>query len=506
MKKLLLFCSAIVLTLKMFAQEKPNIIVFIVDDMGWQDCSVPFYKEVTEFNRRYHTPNMERLAAQGMKFTNAYAAPVCSPSRVSLMSGMNAAHHRVTNWTLRKNQPVDVKDSLLQSPDWNINGLSPVKDVEHTVHVTPLPHLLQQAGYYTIHAGKAHFGAMETPAADPKNIGFMVNIAGHAAGGPGSFLAAKNFGNKYHEYTLPWGVPGLEKYHGSTTDLTEAITLEAINAMAQPVKDKKPFFLYMSHYAIHVPIEADNRFYAKYLAKGLDSIEAKYASMIEGMDKSLGDIMDYLDAKNISSNTVILFISDNGGFALSPRAGKPFTQNLPLRAGKGSVYEGGIREPMLVRWPGVTKAGSVTEQPVIIEDFFPTILTMAGVKSYQTIQSVDGKEFISVLKYPAKKRAERAFIWHQPNKWLTNGGPGINYHSAIRLGDWKLVYNMKNGTKELYNLRSDIGEIVDVANRYPEKVKQLASKLSQQLRQWKAQMPVEKANGKNVVLPDGNPL
>jgi arylsulfatase A-like enzyme len=184
-------------------KKQPNIIVFIVDDMGWQDCSVPFYKQKTKWNTIYHTPNMGKLAAEGMKFTNAYATPVCSPSRVSLMTGMNAARHRVTNWTLEKNQSVDYPDSVLQPPDWNINGMSPVAGIEKTVYATPLPQLLKQADYYTIHCGKAHFGAIETPAADPLNIGFDINIAGHAAGSPGSFLGEENYGNKKNEYTPP---------------------------------------------------------------------------------------------------------------------------------------------------------------------------------------------------------------------------------------------------------------------------------------------------------------
>jgi arylsulfatase A-like enzyme len=190
--------------------KRPNIILFLVDDMGWQDCSVPFWTKPTEWNKRYHTPNMERLAAEGMKFTNAYATPVCSPSRVSLMTGMNAAHHKVTNWTLRKDQSVDYKDSMLLSPDWNINGMSPVPGIEHTVYATPLPLLLKEAGYYTIHCGKAHFGAMETPASDPLNIGFMLNIAGHAAGGPGiNYRAAIRKANWKLVYNMKTGTKEL---------------------------------------------------------------------------------------------------------------------------------------------------------------------------------------------------------------------------------------------------------------------------------------------------------
>ena len=484
------------------AQVKPNIIVFLVDDMGWQDCSVPFWTKETDFNKRYHTPNMERLAKQGMKFTNAYASPVCSPTRVSLMTGMNAAHHKVTSWTLGKNQSVDHADSLLQPPVWNLNGMSPVDGINNTVYATPLPQLLQNEGYYTIHIGKAHFGARETPAANPKNIGFTYSIAGHAAGGPGSFLGEKNYGNKKGEHTWPWGVPGLEAYHGTDIFLTEALTLEALKAMEAPVQKQQPFFLYMAHYAVHVPLEADKRFFQKYIDGGLDSAEAKYASMIEGMDKSLGDIMNYLEEKKLDKNTVIIFMSDNGGFSLPPRAGKPFTHNLPLKAGKGSVYEGGIREPMLVKWPGVVTPGSVANQYTIIEDFFPTIIEMAGIKKYHSVQSIDGKSFLPLLKNMKMKNSERALVWHFPNKWIPEDGPGVNYHSAIRQGDWKLIYNIKTGKKELYNLKTDIGERNNLAAKYPERVKLLAGLLSQKLKAVNASMPLIKATGKAVPWPN----
>lgn len=500
------FCCSLAIGLLLgagtFAQQKPNIIIFLVDDMGWQDCSVPFWVKATSFNRRYHTPNMERLAAEGMKFTNAYATPVCSPSRVSLMTGMNAAHHGVTNWTLRKDVSVDAKDSILQSPDWNLNGLSPVDGINNTVYATPLPALLKATGYYTIHCGKAHFGAMNTPAADPMAIGFNVNIAGHAAGGLGSFLGEENYGNQKGGHTEPWGVPGLEKYHGSDVFLTEALTREALKALEAPIQTNKPFFLYMAHYAVHIPYAPDKRFIQKYLAKGLSQKEAEYAALVEGMDKSLGDIMDYLKQKKADKNTIVIFMSDNGGFSMSPRSGEPFTQNLPLKSGKGSVYEGGIRVPLLVKWPSVVKPGTSTRDYIIIEDLFPTVLEMAGVKTYSKVQDVDGRSFTAVLRNPLHRDTTRALIWHFPNKWIPEDGPGINYHSAIRQGNWKLVYNLKTGAKELYNLEADIGENNNLASRYPEKTKELASMLSNQFRKWKSPMPSFKIPASVVPMPD----
>jgi len=258
----------------------------------------------------------------------------------------------------------------------------------------------------------------------------------------------------------------------------------------------------MSHYAVHVPLASDKRFIQKYLDAGLSEKEAQYASMIEGMDKSLGDIMNYLKQKRVDNNTIILFMSDNGGLSKSARGSKLHTQNLPLKVGKGSVYEGGIREPMLVKWPGIVKPGSVSEQYLIIEDFFPTILEMAAVKNYKTVQPIDGISFVPLLKNKKQSNTERSLIWHFPNKWTEEDGFGINYMSAIRKGDWKLVFNIKTGAKELYNLRLDVGEKYNLSVEYPEKVKQLSMFLSQQLRKYQAQMPTYKSTGKLIPMPD----
>ncbi len=330
----------------------------------------------------------------------------------------------------------------------------------------------------------------------------MVNISGHAAGHPQSYLGTENYGNISAKASMQ-AVPDLEEYFGTDTFLTEALTLEAIKALEDPIKNHRPFYLNMAHYAVHVPLLNDKRFFRKYIDAVLNIEEAKYASMIEGMDKSLGDIMDFLKQKNIEKNTIIIFMSDNGGLSLAPpRGGQPHTQNLPLRAGKGSVYEGGIKEPMIVKWSAVVKPASVNRQAVIIEDFFPTILEMAGVENYKTIQQVDGKSFVPLLRNGNNKIPERALIWHYPNKWTGTDGPGINYFSAIRLGDWKLIYSMRNKTLELYNLKTDLREQINLGAQYPAKVKQLANLLSQQLKQANAPMPTYKATGKLVAWPN----
>ncbi|MBO9619659.1 MAG: sulfatase [Niabella sp.] len=485
------------------AQQHPNIIVFLVDDMGWQDCSLPFWKDKTPLNKKYHTPNMERLASEGMKFTNAYAAPVCTPSRSAMLSGMNPAHLGVTNWTSPiKDNNTDNPDDQFAPADWNINGLSPVPGIAKTAYATPFPQLLKDAGYFTIHVGKAHWAPMGTPGANPHNMGFMVNIAGHAAGHPQSYLPEQNYGNFPKQQAHAQAVPDLEEYYGSNTFLTEALTLEALKALDEPIQRRQPFYLNMAHYAVHVPIMADKRFLKKYLDAGLDSTEAAYATLVEGMDKSLGDIMNYLKKKSIEKNTVLIFMSDNGGLSLSPaRGGAAHTQNLPLKAGKGSVYEGGIREPMIVKYTPLVKPATVAEQYVIIEDFFPTILELAGVKNYKTVQQLDGKSFVPILKNPAWKDDTRALVWHYPNKWIGKDGPGINYFSAIRKGNWKLVYSLRNSKSELYNLDEDIGEHHDLSKENPAKTNELKSLLGERLSGWDAPMPVDKKTNRPVPFP-----
>lgn len=481
---------------------RPNIVLFLVDDMGWQDTSVPFWEQETPFNSLYTTPNMERLAAQGMKFTQAYATPVCSPTRISLMTGMNAARHRVTNWTLVKDsiQPMEKHHPSLDFPMWNVNGMSALAGDPKAVHATPLPQILKDSGYLTIHSGKAHLGAIGSPGEDPKNLGFDINIAGHAAGAPQSYYGLDNFGNGQKGKEV-WAVPGLQKYHGKDIFLTEAITREALVVLDSAKAINKPFFLYMSHYAVHTPIMGDDRYLNKYLEKGIDSTEAKYASMVEGMDKSLGDIMDYLEKNKISENTIILFMSDNGGLSVHARGGEANTHNKPLASGKGAMYEGGIRVPMLVKWPGIAEVGSTTSRKLIIEDFYPTILEMAGIKEISTVQTVDGISFTNTLKGEADNAAERSLIWHYPNEWGPKG-PGIGAASTLRKGDWKLIYFHADRRLELYNIANDIGEADNLVTEFPDVVNKLGKMLSDQLRAVNAQMPADKNTGAIIPFPD----
>ena len=519
--------------------ERPNIIFFLVDDMGWVDSSVPYDGNIYPNNLRFNTPNMERLARRGTIFSNAYACPVSTPTRTSLLSGMNAAHTGITNWTSPvKDTPSDATggavammapgsvgqqggmdiypEGYLTRPDWTLNGLSPVPGVDSTVYATPMVQLLKDAGYFTIHVGKGHWASAGTPGASPYNMGFVVNVAGNVAGMPRSYQGEDNYGNTPERWNY-LAVQNMTEYYGTHTHLTEALTREALKTLDFPVENGIPFYLYMSHHGTHTPIQRDDRFVEKYLEAGMDEGQARYASMVEGIDKSLGDILNYLDDKGIDDNTAIIFMTDNGGNSENvQKGGVPHTQNLPLREGKGSVYEGGIRVPLIVCWPGKVPAGAREDTPAIAEDLFPTILDIAGV-SYDEpgaiVQELDGQSLIpeitaggSVLKGAAEggagSGAECALIFHYPHQWKPYRLDDIDYLSAVRKGDWKLVYRMREARLELYNLRDDIGETHDLAAENPQKCAELATILSDKLREWGSPMPFNPAKGKPVPFPD----
>lgn len=479
-------------------RDRPNIVFFLVDDMGWQDTSVPFHTEVTALNRRYRTPNMERLADQGMKFTQAYASALCSPTRVSALTGMNAARHRVTNWTLRRDISPDPKHPGMVPPEWNVNGVCSAAGTPGTVVATPLPALLRSAGWRTLHVGKAHFGAKGTPGENPLHLGFDVNIAGHAAGGPGSYWGVMKFSASWRSSNPAdriWDVPGLDAYHGREIYLTEALTLEAVRLMEQSVADGKPFYLYLSHYAVHAPFEKDLRFYQKYRDAGLAEHQAVYASMIEGMDKSLGDVMAAIRRLGLERNTVLVFASDNG----SPQEND---RNLPLRGHKLTPWEGGIRVPLIVKWPGVTPTNAVCRQPVILEDLFPTLLEIAGVPwQGRVVQTVDGESFVPLLRGEAGtgSAGDRPLVWHYPHVY------GQLPYSVVRVGAWKLIYHHFDRRFELFDVDDDLGEQTNLASREPARVSELARQLGRLLRERGARMPLDVRTGRPIEWPDEAP-
>ena len=527
------------------AKERPNIVFFLVDDMGWVDSSVAYGEEVYPNNMRFNTPNMARLAEQGVIMTNAYACPVSTPTRTSMLTGVSAAHSHITNWTsAMKDMPSDGTGGAIASvtkaasdegndllrPEWNINGMSPTEGVANTLHATPLPQILRDAGYFTIHVGKAHWASAGTPGASPYNMGFVVNVSGNVAGMPRSYLSEDNFGNLPEKWTF-MAVQNMTEYYGTGVHLSEALTREALKTLDYPIAHKQPFYLYFAHYATHTPIQRDPRFIQKYLDAGMDEGQARYASMVEGVDKSLGDVMDFLEEKGLDKNTIIIFMTDNGGNAENTaKGGVRFMHNLPLRNGKGSCYEGGIRVPLAFKWSGKIAPSTRVNTPVVCEDMFPTILEMAGVKNYQTVQKVDGESLVPLItkgsKIAAKAVAkgevtsqkeanalvieqeisgidpERPLVFHYPHKWKGYDLEDIDFLSAVRKGDWKLIYRLRTGKMELYNLRTDIGEQCDVAAQNPEKVKELAKALSDKLRVWDAPMPTVRKSGKAVPMPD----
>ena len=306
---LLLFCATSC-TSPTKENSPPNIILFLVDDMGLMDTSVPFLTDIHgnlvkyPLNDYYKTPNMEKLAGQGIRFTNFYAHSVCSPTRTSILTGQNSARHGVTNWIRSEEN----NRTEYGPEDWNWKGL--------TKESVTLPRILQQEGYKTIHVGKAHFGPFSSEGEDPLNLGFDINIAGSSIGQPGSYLGTEGFGHTGGNKKR--AVPGLEKYHGKDIFLTEALTLEANLAISKAKEEGKPFFLNMARYAVHAPFYSDPRFAKNYKNSGKSEKAQAYATLIEGIDKSLGDIIQHVKDLGLGENTLILFLGDNGSDAPLP--------------------------------------------------------------------------------------------------------------------------------------------------------------------------------------------
>ncbi|MBI1320617.1 MAG: sulfatase-like hydrolase/transferase [Candidatus Hydrogenedens sp.] len=495
------------------APDQPNIVVFLVDDMGWQDTSVPFWKERTPFNDHFHTPNIERLAKQGIKSMQARAHPVCSPTRTSILTGQSPVRHHVTNWTLWTDRdPTGRGGRTGPPPGWRLEGVQPGG--------VTLPALLREAGYFTIHAGKAHWGALGTPGSDPRNLGFDVNIAGHCTGAPGSYQGLDHFRKNPNGPDSEWDVPGLEAYHGQDIHLTDATTIEAKKAVSKAVGDGKPFYLYLAHYAVHTPIQPHKKYLAHYKDRNYDGTdidipeqEEDYASMVEGMDASLGEIMDHLEALGVAENTLILFTSDNGGLSAhargtTPRGTGDDTHCWPAKDGKGSAYEGGTRVPFIAAWAHPAEgnalqaalpieAGAESQQPLISEDLFPTVLGVAGAAAPEDYP-VDGRD---LRPYLTQQQADpdRPIYFHYPHKWGPDG-PGYEPHSAAIFGDWKIIYFYNGKRWALYNIAEDIGETRDLAREQPDRIAQLATRMKNDFETLGAQWPVDRKTGETEPL------
>jgi arylsulfatase A-like enzyme len=432
-------------------QGKPklNFVFILIDDMGWKDLGC-------YGSTGHRTPHIDRLAASGMRFTNAYAAcPVCSPTRASILTGKYPARLHLTDWLPGR---ADRPSQKLLRP--KILPHLPLEEIT-------LAEALKPAGYVSGCIGKWHLGG---PGYSPEKQGFDVNVGGSAAGSPtGGYFKFRSPTLKFREGEY----------------LTDRLTDEAL-AFVEKNRDR-PFFLYLAHYAVHIPLQAKKDIVAKYQPRakpGDPQTNPVYAAMVEGVDDSVGRLLKKLEELKIADRTVVIFTSDNGGLSVKEGPHTPATSNAPLQAGKGYLYEGGIREPLLVRWPGVTRPGSTCDVPISSVDYFPTILDMAGIEQ-DGRPAGDGVSLVPLLRGDEKSWKQRALYWHYPHYSNQGGKPG----GAVRLGEYKLTEFYEDGKLELYNLKEDIGEKNDLAGRMPEKTKELHRLLKEWRSTVEAQMP-----------------
>lgn len=432
------------------AAEKPNVVIILIDDLGGRDLGC--------YGSTYHkTPHLDRLAATGMKFTSGYAAcPVCSPTRAALLTGKYPARLNLTDWL--PGRP-DRPDQKLLRP--KINQELPRGELT-------LADKLKQAGYATAHIGKWHLGGKGF---EPQRRGFDLNIAGDHTGSPRSYFAP--FKGRDGQF-----MPGLEQSEPGDY-LTDRLTAEAEKFIEQ--NKQRSFFLCLAHYAVHIPLRAKAELVKKYSAGGPAGRQNNpiYAAMIESVDESVGRIVKKLEELKLDGKTAIFFTSDNGGLSVLEGPNTPATINSPLREGKGYLYEGGIRVPLLAKWPGIAKPGSSTDTPACSIDLLPTILDLCGGKNDK---AVDGVSLKPVLRGEAV--AARDLYWHYPHYANQGGKPG----GAIRSGDYKLIEFFEDGRRELFNLKTDLGEARNIIADKPEVAKELAAKLANWRRSVGARM------------------
>ena len=458
----------------------PNFIFTLIDDLGWRDLSC--YGSAF-----YETPNLDRLAAEGMRFTDGYAAcPVCSPTRASLLTGRYPARVGVTNY--------------ISPPGRHRPARGRVIDAPYTDRLPPrefnLARALKRGDYQAWHVGKWHLGGEDFL---PDRQGFDVNIAGWSYGMPPQ------------GYFSPWNIPTLPD--GPEGEyLTDRLTDEAIGLIRS--NDGRPFYLNLCYYSVHVPIQAKEEKIEKYRAKaremGLDAVETfeegpafpcehkkdkrllrrlvqsdpAYAAMIESLDENIGRLLAAVAEAGQADNTVVVFTSDNGGLATAE--GSP-TCNAPLAEGKGWMYEGGTREPMIVRWPGGTAPGSLCSTPVTSPDFYPTLLDIAGLDPIPE-QHCDGVSIVPLLRGGDALDRETIY-WHYPHYGNQGGTPGC----SARRGDYKLIEFFEDGRRELYDLREDVSEEHNLANDEPDRVEDMAADLAA----WRESV--------NALVPEPNP-
>lgn len=428
----------------------PNIVLILIDDYGWRDTG---YNGSTY----YETPHIDRLARAGMVFTNGYSASaVCSPTRAAIMTGKYPARLHLT--------------SHLQGASNRFHHtkvIQPSTRLALPLEEVTLAELLRGQGYRTACIGKWHLGTTEYL---PSDQGFDVALAGDEAGSTNNFF-----------YPAWLKKVNLEGQPGDY--LTDRLTTLATGFIRE--HRTRPFFLYLPHFAVHTPIEGKPEKVRKYNAKARQENPqnyGEYAAMIESVDESVGRVLDTLKEEGLDDNTLILFSSDNGGVTSREWKDRPVTSNLPLRLGKGHLYEGGIRVPTIVRWPGVTKPGSTCDQPIVSYDYAPTLAEVAGVPSAK-LPAMDGRSFTALLK--GRRDTARDLFWHYPHYSPQGGRPA----AAIRHGDDKLILFFEDQRAELYNLKAGIGETRDLAASQPAKAAALRQRLEAWLRHTGAQIP-----------------
>ncbi len=434
--------------------RQPNIIVILIDDMGWGDLGCTG----SDF---YEAPNIDCLAKEGLRFTNGYAAcPVCSPTRAALMTGKYPARLHLTDWLPgRKDMP---NQKLARPP---IHQHLPLEEVT-------IAEMLKPAGYVSASIGKWHLGG---DGFLPTDQGFDKNVGGTQTGSPPS---------GYFKFKTPTLSAADDKEY-----LTDRLTDEALKFIDD--NKAKPFFLYLPHYTVHIPLQAKEELIERYRKKtpGKKHSNAIYAAMIHSLDEGVGRILKKLDDLKLTNDTLVVFTSDNGGLSVQEGKNTPATSNAPLRAGKGYLYEGGIRVPWIFRWPGRIKAGTCAT-PIITTDLFPTIQEIAGLKP-DPKSVCDGVSLLSLLDGKGEPKRE-ALYWHYPHYSNQGGKPG----GAIRAGDWKVIEFYEDERIELYNLKDDLSEKNDLAMKEPERVKQLKTMLHDWRKSVDAQMMIPNPNYK----------
>ena len=441
--------------------QRMNIVFVLADDLGWSDLAC-------YGSQAHETPHLDRFAQQAMRFTDAYsAAPVCSPTRASLMSGKSPARLHMTIWR-----------EAAAEPPRNRRLLPPVaaSDLPHTE--TTIAKHLQAAGYLTALVGKWHLGdALHYP----ETHGFDVNIGGTLWGAPNTFFFPYS-GSDSHKDGFRY-VPHLELGQPGEY-LTDRLTDEALKIIDRA--GERPFFLYLAHHAPHTPIEAkpaDVKHCVESLAEKAPRRNATFAAMVRSLDENFGRVLAHLQKRGLAERTIVIFNSDNGGYNGNYKK-QQVTDNAPLRSGKGSLYEGGVRVPLIVSWPGATPRGALCREPVLSTDLFYTLLDMAGLPA--PAGTADGLSLASLLKNPAAHLQRDALFFHYPHYYGTTSPV-----SAIRMGDWKLLEYYEDQHVELYNLHADLSEKTDLAAEQPERAKQLRERLHAWLDASGAQLPTK---------------